>query len=145
MDRTVSASRRHEDTERLGKWGEDLAADYLKGLGFKIVGRRVKAGRGEIDLIALYHDVKRTYVSFVEVKTRRYVLYGGPLGAVDRRKRRALCKAAIAFLRHTPRPCPRFQFDIVAIVGAPDSALPPAIRYVPNAFHLPERVIPASI
>ena len=52
--------------ERRGRKGETLAAWFLRCKGWRIVARRVKTPRGEIDLIARRGRV----VAFVEVKWR---------------------------------------------------------------------------
>jgi putative endonuclease len=52
--------------ERRGRKGEGLAALWLRLHGWRIVGRRVKTPRGEIDLIAR----RGRTVAFVEVKWR---------------------------------------------------------------------------
>lgn len=57
-------SRRH--AERQGRRGEYIAAWWLRLHGWRIVGRRVKTRRGEIDLIARRGKV----LAFVEVKMR---------------------------------------------------------------------------
>ena len=50
----------------LGKWGEDLASDYLEQKCYTIMERDWKSGRRDIDIIA--HDGNT--IVFVEVKTR---------------------------------------------------------------------------
>ena len=56
---------KHNNT---GKWGEDLAADYLREKGYEIIERDWRDGHRDIDIIARSPDL-RTIV-FVEVKTR---------------------------------------------------------------------------
>ncbi|MFA4829490.1 MAG: YraN family protein, partial [Thermodesulfovibrionales bacterium] len=56
----------------LGSEGEDLAAAFLKGKGYKIISRNYKTPIGEVDIIA---EDKGTIV-FVEVKTRTNDSYG---------------------------------------------------------------------
>ena len=53
--------------ERMGRRAEWLAAWFLRCKGWRILGRRVKNSRGEIDLIAR----RRNTVAFVEVKYRK--------------------------------------------------------------------------
>ncbi len=53
--------------EAQGRRGETLAAWYLRLTGWRILARRVKTPRGEIDLIARRGGV----VAFIEVKWRR--------------------------------------------------------------------------
>lgn len=55
----------------LGKWGEDVAADYLLRQGYTILERDWKSGHRDLDIIALDGDT----VVFVEVKTRRNRLF----------------------------------------------------------------------
>ncbi len=53
--------------EEQGRRGEVLAAWYLRLMGWRILARRVKTPRGEIDLIAR----RGRTIAFVEVKWRR--------------------------------------------------------------------------
>lgn len=111
-----------------GREGERLAALYLKQHGMKILGRNVRVGRDELDLIA--RD-DRTLV-FIEVKTRRDELFGRPASAVDRSKQHRISRAAIRYLQKKKLYPPYIRFDIVEVVGA----APQEIRHLRNAFTL---------
>lgn len=54
------------DKSSLGKLGEDLAVEYFKKLGWKIIDRNVRVLGDELDIIAI--DKNKTLV-LVEVKT----------------------------------------------------------------------------
>ena len=41
-----------EESRRLGRWGEDLAAEFLEQQGYRIVDRNWKCRFGELDLVA---------------------------------------------------------------------------------------------
>ena len=60
--------------QRLGQWGEDLAARYLERLGCTILARNWRCPAGEADLIVR----EGAALVFVEVRTRRPSAYGSP-------------------------------------------------------------------
>jgi len=53
-----------DSSSAFGREGEEFAGSILEGEGWTILARNFKAGRGEIDLIALKEDL----LAFVEVK-----------------------------------------------------------------------------
>ena len=59
----------------LGKFGEDLACEYLVKKGYKIIDRNFRKPWGELDIITRAPD--KTLV-FVEVKTVRQNLWQAP-------------------------------------------------------------------
>jgi putative endonuclease len=106
---------RSSDPRRdLGAAGERLAAAHLERLGYAIVARNQRTGRGEIDLIAHARDT----LVFVEVKTRRAsARAGSPFDAVDRRKQRQVRRIAAGWLAATPRRphAGQLRFDVVGV------------------------------
>lgn len=109
----VAAPRRPPTTPK-GRAGEDEAAGFLSDRGLSIVARNVRAGGGEIDLVAADGGT----VVFVEVKWRRDTSRGAPAEAVTPRKRRKLLSAARAWLAENPSGISReVRFDVVAIEG----------------------------
>ena len=61
----------------LGRCGEDAAEKFLRHQGLKILERNMRTPVGEIDIVA----ADRTFLGFVEVKTRSSQDYGS--GGVD--------------------------------------------------------------
>jgi putative endonuclease len=96
----------------LGRGGEDAACAYLERLGYRIVGRNVRCGRGEIDAIARDGET----LVFVEVMARRGRSRGSAVSAVDARKRKQLRALAEDFLQFAPAGT-KARFDVLAIDG----------------------------
>lgn len=96
----------------LGKWGEEVAADYLLRQGYTIMERDWKSGHRDLDIIALDGDT----VVFVEVKTRNNRMFTDPETAVDYQKIRHLQQAANHYIkyRHIDQ---EIRFDIITVVG----------------------------
>jgi len=80
--------------KKIGKYGEDLASDFLKRRGAKILEKNYFTRYGEIDLIALMGDE----ILFVEVKTRTDSSYGYPEQAINYFKVKHLYKAIENYL-----------------------------------------------
>lgn len=78
----------------IGKRGEQIAIDYLKGQGYVILEKNFSSRQGEIDIIAK----DKEEVVFVEVKTRTNFLYGKPIEAVDLKKQKHLLSTAKYYL-----------------------------------------------
>ncbi|OIO54398.1 hypothetical protein AUJ46_03640 [Candidatus Peregrinibacteria bacterium CG1_02_54_53] len=55
-------------TTDIGLKGEEIATQYLVSIGYNILGRNVRIGRDEIDIVA--RDPVDDVVVFAEVKTR---------------------------------------------------------------------------
>jgi len=77
----------------LGRRGERIAAEFLAGRGFRVIGTGFLARRGEVDLVCRRGD----RLVLVEVKTRTSDAFGTPAEAVGSRKRRALHAAAAEY------------------------------------------------
>jgi putative endonuclease len=71
--------------QRAGDAAEDDVAARLSARGWRLLGRRVRAGRSELDLVAVDPGPPRTLV-IVEVRWRRRRDFGLPEETVDRRK-----------------------------------------------------------
>ena len=96
----------------LGKWGEDIAADYLKKKGYEIIERDWKSGHHDLDIVAKDGNT----LVIVEVKTRRNRLFGDPEEAVDYRKLQNLRLAINHYIKYR-RINSDVRFDIITVVG----------------------------
>jgi putative endonuclease len=119
---------------RVGLWGEAQAERFLRQRGWRILGRRVRIGRDELDLVARQDQT----LVFIEVKTRRSEDFGRPCAAVDRGKRHSLSRAAVRYLKKLSARPSFFRFDVVEVIGTPEQG-PPRIRHIENAFTLGPR------
>lgn len=101
----------------LGTWGEDVAAAHLSAAGMVVLARNWRCARrevrGEIDLVALEG---RTLV-FCEVKVRRTVRSGEPLGAVTPAKQAQLRRLAAGYLAAAGGHAGPVRFDAIGILG----------------------------
>lgn len=114
----------------LGRWGEDLAAAYLRDKGFSLTAANWRCRFGELDLVA----EDGTCLCFVEVKLRRSDAYGTAAAFVDRRKQDRLRAAAELYLAGHPTDLqPRFDVVEVYAPQGMDTANP-KIFHLENAF-----------
>ncbi len=114
----------------LGRWGEQLAAEYLKRKRYRIVTTNFHSRFGEIDLVA----VSGGYLVFVEVKLRKNADFAQAREYVDWRKQRRLRSTAEVYLMcHPTELQPRF--DVIEIY-APEGleTRKPEINHLEDAF-----------
>jgi putative endonuclease len=128
----VSDDLRH----RLGRAGEQLAAEHLERRGFVILARNHRTRFGELDLVA--RDERR--LVFCEVKTRRLgrsARLGGssPFDGLRDDQRRRLRRMAAAWIADQP-PGPRpaeLRFDAIGITVDATGKLV-ALEHLEDAF-----------
>lgn len=112
-------------TVDLGRAGEDAAAAWLESRGWRVLARRWRAARREIDLVAEKDGV----LAFVEVKTRRPGALAPAVTAVDARKRARIAAAAGAAAdRWRAR---AYRFDVVAVTWEREG---PTFEHFEDAF-----------
>lgn len=117
----------HNET---GKWGEDLAEEYLRNKGYTIRERNWRLGHRDVDIIASTPD--DLSLVFVEVRTRTQDIVMDPVVSVNPKKMLSIAYCANAYihyynLQQEPR------FDIIGIVGtSPSSA---EITHIEDAFN----------
>jgi putative endonuclease len=110
----------------LGAFGEQLAVDYLGGLGLRVLTRNWRCRYGELDVIAA--DPATRTVVFVEVKTRASDMFGGLAEAVSPPKVRRLRRLAGMWLAAQETKWSAIRIDVVGVrIGR---------RRVPEITHL---------
>ncbi|MFN0030934.1 MAG: YraN family protein [Flavobacteriales bacterium] len=115
-----------ESTKAKGDKGEEEAAEYLRSMGYDILEMRWKFERYDLDLVA----VNKTHIVFVEVKTRYSDVYGEPWEAVNKAKRKNICRSADAYIQqHGIAMEPRF--DIVSIIKIGNKS---TLQHIEEAF-----------
>jgi putative endonuclease len=105
-----------------GRFAESLAAIAMRLRGFRVVGRNVRVGGREVDLLARRGGL----LVVCEVKARRGSRFGSPAEAVGPHKQRRLREAAEMLMANDPS-VERVRFDVIAVSGL-------GIRHLPEAF-----------
>ena len=113
--------------QRIGKWGEDTAAEYLMQQDYEILACNIRTPNGEIDIVARQGDI----TIFVEVKTRTSNKMGLPEESITPRKREHMLAAADHYAAE--HEIDHWQIDVIAIEGKP-AASKPKITYFENAI-----------
>ena len=108
-------------TMLLGRYGEALAAEYLRKKGCRILAMNYRTRLGELDVIA----ADRRYVIFAEVKLRKNAAFAEAREFVTFAKRQKLAAAAEEWLQ---------KIEIYAPDGV--DTIKPDIRHWENAFTL---------
>lgn len=118
------------DRKMLGRWGEGVAADFLRKKRYKIVGMEYRTRLGEVDIIA----ENRRYIVFVEVKLRRSASFAEAREYVDAAKQRRVIAAAKHWLMQNDTD-KQPRFDVIEVY-APEGAdtEKPTVNWLENAF-----------
>lgn len=124
-----SPARRVGSEQRSALWrdSEALARAFLIGKGLRVVAANVRAGRLEIDLVA----VAPGFVVICEVRSRSSLRFGHPAESVDAKKRQRLRRAAPTVLRALGLSGRRVRFDVIGVVYSPRGA---HLDHYPDAF-----------
>lgn len=104
---------------KMGVWGEELAAAYLRENGYIILERDWHSKHRDIDIIAQQGDC----IVFVEVKTRRNSEFADPIQAVNYQKMKNLRLAINHYINYRKIDNP-WRFDVITIVGTMDTTMP---------------------
>ncbi|MCF8569535.1 YraN family protein [Gordonia sp. HY002] len=104
-------TKRPDRRRQIGRLGEDVAAEYIAGLGWEVLDRNWRTRYGELDLIAADGDT----LVIVEVKTRASRTFSDPVAAVTPQKLRTMRLVARQWLSEQERYWPVIRFDVVSI------------------------------
>ena len=106
-----------------GAAGEAQAAEYLAAQGMEILARNFTVRGGEIDLIAR----DGAYIVFIEVKQRNSAYAGLGREAVNLKKQRFICRAAMQYLMKNGLMQSFVRFDVIEIQSG-------HLTHIKNAF-----------
>ena len=103
-------------TKDIGNAGEQEATELLTAKGYAIVGRQVRIGRVEVDILAQKHN----RIILIEVKTRKEDHVDDNF-AIDREKLSRLARAADNYVRMKNLPH-EVQIDAILVTNRPDGS-----------------------
>lgn len=108
-----------------GVIAEYQAGEYLKSIGYQILGRNVNfKGAGELDIVLKDKDT----LVFVEVKYRSSKDFGHPIESVTASKVRKLIRAAELYLAANPGHQGDIRFDVISVTDG-------GIEHIKDAFY----------
>ena len=110
----------------LGQLGEEMACDFLRSRGHRIVERNWRGSHLEVDVISEAPDG----LHFVEVKSRLDSEGTAPEEKVDARKRHRIENAALRYLNESGSDREVF-FDVVTVVFDGSRTV---VKYFPAAW-----------
>jgi len=118
------------NTRQRGKWGEDIAREFLINKKYSVVTTGFRSRFGEIDLVVK----NKEYLVFVEVKTRKNKNFAYAREYVNKEKQRKIIMTANYWLMKRPTKL-QPRFDVIEVY-AKDGELTksPEIIHIENAF-----------
>ena len=115
---------------RIGREGEEVARQYLEGLGYRVLHINWRSGHYELDIVARRPE----WLVVVEVKTRDRHRILEPEDAVDAAKIRRTVAAADAYVQTFDINLP-VRFDILSLIKRSDGSY--RIEHIEDAFYAP--------
>lgn len=101
----------HMSNQNIGNQGEEIASEYLKKLGFRILERNYRIRGGEIDIVGRDGET----LVFIEVKTRWSHDYGPPVESMTPWKIKALLKTARFYVQKIGWGDREYRLDFVGV------------------------------
>lgn len=118
-----------QEKKEIGQKGEDLAVDFLKGLGYQILERNYRCKLGEVDIIARDNES----LVFIEVRGRSSLAFGLPQESINRKKQHQISKVALEYLTRKKVKNTPARFDVVAISLKPGKE---KVEHIKDAFEV---------
>jgi putative endonuclease len=115
------------DSHILGQKGEDIATDFLKKAGYRILFRNWNWGKHEIDIIAENNE----FIVFAEVKTRSDDFQMHPATAITNAKQKSIIFAADGYIQKFNID-KESRFDVITIIKSGESF---EIDHIEGAFY----------
>jgi putative endonuclease len=128
---TGAASPARAARRALGAQAEAIVADHLTAQGLEVIGRNVRVGRLEIDLIARDGPV----IIVVEVRTRGATSYQRALDSIGAQKRARIRAAGERLWQtrfSTDPTIDRMRFDVASVTFIPGGGA--AVEHIKAAF-----------
>ena len=119
-----------DNRQKIGVMGEQLAANYLRKTGKKILCTNYRCRYGEIDIIARDQET----ILFIEVKSRTSNTFGPPAAAVTMHKQQQIIKTALYYLTEKNLSDTAVRLDVIAVLFQREQE--PCIEYISNAFEI---------
>lgn len=94
-----------------GRFGEEVACDYLHKNGYNVLNRNFRLQSGEIDIIASNNGL----LCIIEVKTRQNTKYGLPCESVNSWKQLRIKKVAKGYISKNRFYNMNVRFDIIEV------------------------------
>jgi putative endonuclease len=117
-----------ENNKKTGGFGEKLATEFIKELGYEIITKNYFYRKGEIDIIAKDGEL----LVFIEVKYRKNLEFGRPELQITKSKQHQIKKVALGYLFEHDIKETQCRFDVIAILHLPETD--PEINHIVNAF-----------
>jgi putative endonuclease len=108
----MTPGRAPDHRAELGRVAERLVAERLTREGFTVLGRNVRVGRLELDVIARRRDL----LVFCEVRARMHDRFVAPAATMDFRKVGRVRQAAARWLQQHRQGSVDVRFDVAAVI-----------------------------
>ncbi|WP_422485153.1 YraN family protein [Gudongella sp. DL1XJH-153] len=111
-----------------GKFGEQIALNYLTEKGYSVLETNYRNKIGEVDIIAYDNDI----LAFIEVKTRMGNDYGYAYESVNSRKQKKIANTSLMYIQKNKLYDVQVRFDVIEVYPMEKTS----INHFENAFSL---------